>query len=153
MEGVPSEIQHVLTGALQKEVAKRYSNSKDLLHVLAPGSVSPSSQNLYTKKRPQPVLWVIAVLGVAAVVLASLGLLSDKQEIPVEETPQLVQRQLTFTGNAFKPAISPDGELMAYYVNESDTSGSIYMQEVDGGQPVKVLSNVVQFFTSVVGAL
>ena len=49
---------------------------------LLPVLCRPQAKICTLRNDTQPVLWVIAALGVAAVVLTSLGLLSDKQEVP-----------------------------------------------------------------------
>ena len=148
MDDVPGQVKTVITGALQKEPKDRYSNCKYLLDVLTPGSVHSSSHKVIAKPSNASIKWV-ALFGVIAAVLIGIGFFSSQQEEPAKATPQLVQRQLTFTGNAFEPAISPDGELMAYYVEETETSRSIYIREVDGGQPIKALSEVERYFSLV----
>ena len=147
MDDVPGQVKTVITGALQKEPKDRYSNCKYLLDVLAPGAVRSSSHKVFAKPSNASVKWV-ALIGVIAAVLMGVRFFSSQQEKPAKTTPQLVQRQLTFTGNAFEPAISPDGELMAYYVEETETSRSIYIREVEGGKPIEALSDVDALFFS-----
>ena len=56
---------------------------------------------------------------------------------------QPVETRLTFTGKAFAPAISPDGELIAYLDATSDTTGRIVLQEIlSGARPVEILPQV-----------
>ena len=79
------------------------------------------------------VVFLISIVGISWVLSNPL----EKNEAPAE----LVERQLTFTGRALSPAISPDGQLMAYLEGITDTTGRIVIQEISGGEPVEVIAS------------
>jgi Tol biopolymer transport system component len=49
--------------------------------------------------------------------------------------------QITFTGKAYNPSISPDGKWIAYH----DKSNNVFVQRLSGGEPLKLFQNVVPF--------
>jgi serine/threonine-protein kinase len=57
--------------------------------------------------------------------------------------PPLVPRQITFTGNAYWPAISPDGQTVAF-VSDSGGEMRLMVQATDGGsEPLELYSSQV----------
>lgn len=47
-------------------------------------------------------------------------------------------RQLTFDGSSSTPALSPDGKLVAYSSGRADGNIDIYVQQIDGGAPIRL---------------
>jgi serine/threonine-protein kinase len=56
------------------------------------------------------------------------------------------RRQLTFDGNAYLGALSPDGQFLAHAVNRSDTS-DIVVRETVGGKPTRVATVPIMALT------
>jgi len=50
--------------------------------------------------------------------------------------------QLTFTGKAFLPTISPDGQYIAYFYDEGKDNAKIMVQDIKGGQPLEIFSGI-----------
>jgi Tol biopolymer transport system component/predicted Ser/Thr protein kinase len=49
-----------------------------------------------------------------------------------------VHREVTFTGKAYFPAISPDGQTIAYLLTEPGREPRVMVQDLAGGQPLEV---------------
>jgi len=87
-------------------------------------------------RRKRTVTW-ITVLAVAIIlILAGFWFLSGTRGRPTA-TVQPVHRQITFTGKAWRPAISPDGQTIAY-ATENESEWRVLVQDLAGGQPVEV---------------
>jgi Tol biopolymer transport system component len=116
---VPRSIEAALNRALSKSPADRFPTAGEFV-----GSL---------EKAPRPKLLSPrrAALAGAAAALALVVLLAFLLR-PRPPSEAQLQRQITFTGRASQPAISPDGEWVAFL------SGwrSIVLQRVDGGEPI-----------------
>lgn len=150
---LPHELEHVFSRVLEKDADKRYQSIDELLNDLgSPQSVSVAQEAVKPVKKQSfkwpaiPQQFIVAGLIILAIIA---GILYLPIKTPSESTRQLIMpadlRQLTFTGASYFPAISPDGQLMAYYAQDSDSIGSIYVQELNGGQPLKVLSEITSY--------
>jgi Tol biopolymer transport system component len=116
---VPSGVAAALDRALCKSPADRFRTAGEFAAAL--------------EKAPRPALLSPrrAALAGAAATLALFVLLAFLLR-PHPSGDSQVQRQITFTGRAAEPAISPDGKWLAYL------SGwrSIVLQRVEGGEPI-----------------
>ena len=152
--GVPKELERIVDKCLAKEADERYQHVTDLLvdlqacrRVLEPGS-DRAGQKPAEARRTSP-----ALIGAGVVVLlAVLGLgwwFGRSGEPSVEAPPQYKLTQLTHdTGYTAQPAISPNGQLLAY---ASDRAGErnldIWVQQVQGGEPIQLTSHPAGEFT------
>jgi serine/threonine-protein kinase len=118
MRAVPRNIELAVTRALAKSPADRF----------------PSVAAMITALRAAEPRWRIsprmAALAGGAVVLAAVLLLAFQRR-PRSAAPN-VSRQITFTGRANEPALSPDGRSLVYV----STNQSLAVQRLDGGDPV-----------------
>jgi len=87
-------------------------------------------------RRPWRALATIAAVGlvVVAVALFAFFRLGNR---PAPVAP-LRWQQLTFSGKAAMPALSPDGTMFAYVTSEAGSESRVMVQDVEGGQPVEV---------------
>jgi Tol biopolymer transport system component len=120
---VPEGIDNAVARALAKVPADRYSSAAELAAALQRQEIS----------RRIPTRQVAALLGVLLV----LGLGAATTYLFRGHTPNLpvAQRQLTYTGRAGQPAISPDGRRVAYVTSNR----SLVVQPLDGGDPVTLV--------------
>ena len=146
--GVPKELERIANKCLAKKPEQRYHHTDELLgdlqavrQELEPQSSRVAAQTA-AAKRTSP-----AFLGAGAVVLlAVLGLgwwFGRSSEPSVPAPPQYRLTQLTRdTGYTAQPAISPNGQLLAY---ASDRAGEgnldIWVQQVQGGEPIQLTSH------------
>jgi eukaryotic-like serine/threonine-protein kinase len=131
MRAVPPAVEVAVTRALSKAPADRFPSvaafAAALTDHLAAPPVTQSSAGWGRVIRP-----VTAVAGMAALVLAVAAVGKLLRQPP----PAIaMQRQLTFTGRARLPAISPDGKWVAYVEGDS----LLLIQELTGGQPLAVV--------------
>ena len=130
-DDVPEGIDNVVARALAKVPADRHASAAAFAaaltdHLAAP----PVTQSSAGWRR---VIWLVAaVAGMAALVLAVAALVKLLRQHP---PPVATQRQLTFSGRARLPAISPDGKWVAYVERDS----LLMIQELTGGQPLAVV--------------
>jgi Tol biopolymer transport system component len=117
---VPTPVEQAVTRALARSRVDRFASAGEFARALA----SPQSA-----KRRLPSRRIVGLLaGVAvltAVVVIALARSPESPRTPASE------HQLTFTGNASFPAISPDGKLVAY----AAPSRGLLVQGIAGGEP------------------
>ncbi len=131
MRAVSPAVEVAVTRALSKAPADRFPSVGEFAAALTDGFVAPRLRRL-GGEQGRLVRLVAAVAGVAALVLAvaAVGRLLRQHPPPIA-----MQRQLTFTGRARLPAISPDGKWVAYVEGDS----LLLIQELTGGQPLAVV--------------
>ena len=141
---VPAEVRPLIQGALQKEPDKRYQRVYEFLAELGRG-VSSSDKSprkpFRRSKKNKPLVWIAVPLLVIGVVTALYLALTGLSKNAPAEAPVAIETQLTYSGDAYNPAISPDGELIAYFEEDGPSygrSGRMVMRETEGGQPIKI---------------
>lgn len=130
-----------MTRCLRKDPQRRWQTMADLRIALEEVKEESDSGKLASPKREQtrPRRWmwpVAAVVGVAAVA-AGVAWLATRRPPPAFELRP--ERFTVGTGITDWPAISPDGNLVAY---ASDRNGEgnfdIYVQHISVGQPTRL---------------
>ena len=144
MGEVPEDVRFLVQKALQKEVSKRYQAATEFMGDLRPYASASEPISLKKTETSKPWHSVRKFSSFAAIVfigaIAAVGFLSAFFPRKGSEPPtQLVEKQLTFSGQALSPAISPDGELMAYMELLTDSTGRVLIREIEGGQPTVVI--------------
>ncbi len=141
---VPEDLNRVIMRCLEKKKEKRYQTADELRLELMQrekeipkrGKVifpkKPFSEKLRFKKFliPASIFLVITVMIMISVFLIT-NPTSRKQILPSH-------RQLTFTGDAWYPAISPDGKYIAYISGRYEDS-KIVVQDIISGQAIEIL--------------
>lgn len=87
----------------------------------------------------KPLVVYVAVGALA--VLSALSYLILRPTLTGREpaaTVTPIHKQVTFTGKAGSPAISPDGKSIAYVSRQSEKEVSVMVQDLAGGQPLVV---------------
>jgi hypothetical protein len=136
---VPEGIDNAVAKALAKVPADRFSSANGFVSALA-----LESPSLRTRQSAHPFLiaaCVILVLAGIGITAASL-LRRSAPRIPRSYQPQ----QLTTTGHALTPVVSPDGSLVAYVDRPCDEGGRcssrIIMREAASGVERTVMSGL-----------
>jgi eukaryotic-like serine/threonine-protein kinase len=119
VRAVPHSIELAVTRALAKSPADRFPSIAAFIAAL---------ERAEPKRR---ISARTAALVGGGAVLAALLLFAFELR-PPSATTSNVSRQVTFTGRANEPALSPDGKSMVYV----STNQSLTMQRLDGGDPV-----------------
>jgi DNA-binding SARP family transcriptional activator/Tol biopolymer transport system component len=99
------------------------------------GMTAPYVSKSWWQRRPiRLASAAVGVLAISVVALASLDETPTSTTMPVTE-----RRKLTFTGMATQGALSPDGQFLAYVVQEVDSS-RLVVQDLTGGPPDTVVA-------------
>jgi serine/threonine-protein kinase len=127
---VPEAVESAITRALAKAPADRF------------GSLADFSAALRQKpQRFKPTRRMAALLGGLAV-LAAIGMLAFELR-PARPPAPMVTRQVTFSGKASEPALSPDGRAFVYVAG----GRSLVLQRIDGGEPLVLVQPARFLFT------
>jgi tRNA A-37 threonylcarbamoyl transferase component Bud32 len=154
--GISPALEAAVMRCLAKRPADRWQTADELLNQLEP-LMTPSGGMTPTSTRPisgyQPVRsrrWMVA----AAAVIGALGL--GTTWILMGNRPasrpavQFERTQLTLSGNAFSPAISEDGQRVAYVQRDCSEAGrctnSIVVQDVGGAGAAVLLKGASALF-------
>jgi Tol biopolymer transport system component/tRNA A-37 threonylcarbamoyl transferase component Bud32 len=127
---VPPALERIVSKALAKRREDRYQSAREMHHDLCA---------LELERVPRWKVLARAVLRGAAVVAVALLLRYAFGPRPApQKTPTASPRQLTtWPGRESRPAVSPDGTLVAF---ESDRAGNgdIWLVDVRGGEPLRL---------------
>jgi serine/threonine-protein kinase len=133
---VPEGVVAALTRSLAKAPADRFSSAGAFGEAIAPSGVSPPPgavrvEQRVTRRRPM----VGGIVGVAAAVIAAAvvgtQLLTSG---PITVTTSNITRVTHEAGIEYQPAISPDGEEVAYVVGPIENSRLVVRGTVDAGR-------------------
>jgi len=134
---LPLGLQRIVEQALCKDPAERYQTAAELLDdlkVLGNGGIISGSR---TKRRQSSAtrvaLWLAAMALVVVGGFVGYQLLKDSPQTP--RSVSTTYTQLTFTGDAKDPIISPDGQFVAYFRVKGNQK-QILVRDIAGGEPV-----------------
>ena len=153
---LPRDLGKVIKRCLVKDPEHRYQTAKDVRNELQELKQDVESGEVMegVPTRSTDSLWDVLVSGdkrqkskLAVIVLGTLVLLisiavalsvvflrPSSRPSPTQPT----HRQLTFTGDAAYPAISPDGNFAAYVTGGADQEQQVMVQDLTGGKPLEI---------------
>jgi len=141
---ISSGLLFILDKALAKEPEARYLHMAGLLADLhhesqgASDLIKPATKvKRRTSRQTRTVHAAIAIVSVLILVLAFF--IFNRQRS--RHTPPTHQ-QVTFIGNAGFPAISPDGQFIAYAAGNAGEEQKVLVQDLAGGQHLDVFSGI-----------
>jgi serine/threonine protein kinase/WD40 repeat protein len=147
----PEGLQQVIDMALAKNVDERCQSTLEFKDAIVESGLQTGAQER-TRSRStgtvsrspfrRVVPWV--VLGVAILAIA-LVVIQNVMRSPQSESPGSVSptyTQLTFTGDAKNPVISPDGQFVVY-IRETETQKELLVRDVGGGEPIVLMDSLV----------
>ena len=150
--GVSAGLEAVLMRCLAKRPADRWQSADELHAQLEPlvtpsGGMTPTSTRTIEGWKPEnrSKLWIgvaaVALIGVAGFIWALRPDSSSRGLI------QLDQDQLTFTGNARAPSISPAGDRLAFAERRCDSAGlctqSVVIEDIGGAGSARILTDAL----------
>jgi serine/threonine-protein kinase len=145
---IPDQLSRLILKCLEKDREKRYQGAGEVLTELTMIEQGlPSTEKVVPKRKlitPKeisikfslrklfiPALGLVAVAAVIALLIFLIKSQPSKQPIIPSH------KQLTFTGDASWPAISPDGEFIAYVTGPPDKQ-RVMVQDIGGGQAIEI---------------
>jgi serine/threonine protein kinase len=142
-DDLPDGLQHIVDNALAKNSETRYQSMADLLTDMKQKRKSDWEPAKPMDARPKVITprTVIAALAVIAIIIVVV-LLNMVGKQPAERIPA-THRQITFSGSAFKPAISPDGKYMAWVDEDAENGPKVMVRDLTGGRALEVFSDYV----------
>ena len=130
---VPAAVEAAILRALAKTPADRFRTAGDFAAALrAPALAGPRARAAPGRWRATATRLAVGAVGVAALGLTALAVSRSNRE--QADRPPATRRQLSFSGNAFLAAISPDGQFIAYGAS-ADSTQHVVVQDLAGGAP------------------
>lgn len=141
---VPPDLTGAVMRCLEKRPEDRWPSAGALLERLeplaTPGSGVTPAGLAPAARRPRPI-----VIGGAVTVLAGLValavLLQGRGDGDVAETTMARPEQVTFFGNVVDAALSPDGQFLAYSLQDSVLQ-RIYVRDTRSGGAIEIASDL-----------
>jgi serine/threonine protein kinase len=141
---IPPALENFVRHCLEKRPDDRFQSVRDMaFHLDALSNLSSrTDEAMAGPKRRAPVFVtsIVVITGIAAVIALASGayLLTHRRttESAGLDAPQVVQ--LTTSGNAERPTISPDGKYVAY-VQHSGTEFSLWIRQTTTGSNVQII--------------
>jgi|GEM_PF-2277494 len=98
----------------------------------------PISEKITTKfSSKKIVIPAFMLIAIAALILLSVFLI---KRVSLRKPILPTHKQIVFTGNAYLPAISPDGKFIAYVNHENYDEQKVMIQDIMNGQEIEVFS-------------
>ncbi len=145
---VPEGLQRVIDKALAKNVEERCESARAFEGMLAGLGAYPGKRTTTISNRgatPRSPFWRLAPWVVlAGAVLATVLFVLRNGTDPSSDGPPPVAptyTQVTFTGDATDPVISPDGQLVAY-LRDLEHHKALVVKDVVGGEPIVLLDSL-----------
>jgi serine/threonine protein kinase len=147
--GVPLELERIVDKALEKKKEDRYQHVEDMLIDLRrlkrdTSEVLPKSMKALTIKgrKLRTTRLILGGLAAVAIIFIIISIFSNKF-IKRETAKQIepTHRQITFSGKVSYPAISPDGNFIAYVSEVSAAEEKVFVQDLTGGLPLEVFKD------------
>jgi tRNA A-37 threonylcarbamoyl transferase component Bud32/Tol biopolymer transport system component len=135
---VPAELDSIVAKMLQRNPDDRYASPEELISDLrkvqtgaaVKVALPMSAKTKRVMRRRSTALWFAAVAATVVIAVIVTSLLIKRRSA---RHAVAIRTQITFVGNAFHPALSPDGTYAAY-----SEQGRVMVRELSGGQPIEV---------------
>ncbi|WP_433975476.1 LpqB family beta-propeller domain-containing protein [Tunturiibacter lichenicola] len=138
VQSIPPGLQRVVHRCLEKNPEERFQSASDLgfaleaLSGISLGVDVPAPDRQWLRRAQALSIGLIVIVALAAVFYSYRASHAGHPE------SRLAHRQITFVGNAYMPAISPDGKSVAY-VTHSGTEQKLMLQDLSGGPSLELL--------------
>jgi hypothetical protein len=146
----PPKLKRIINKALEKDRELRYQTAAEIgadLQGLQRDTSRTSSTDDEIPRGVPPVLpwrrskpaFGLGSLILVCLILAAVFYWWHKPSLSGPSGPRLAHRQITFVGDAYDPAISPDGKSIAYVTTRSLGAEKLMLQDVSGGRSLELL--------------
>jgi serine/threonine protein kinase len=137
---VPEDVDAAVSKALAKPPADRYANAGDFARALA-NSPTGATQQLSPRSRRWTTLAIAGAVAAVAAIAAASSLARKSAATPAPD-----RVQLTVTGNAVSPSLSPEGTRVAFGEKQCDGAGyctyQVVIQNTDGSNRLILTRNI-----------
>jgi Tol biopolymer transport system component/tRNA A-37 threonylcarbamoyl transferase component Bud32 len=140
---VPRELERIIARCLRKDPGRRYQTMSDVRLALEELKEDPGSEaaggSVHEERQRRRWLWISTTAVIVATAVVGGMLWSQRAAAP--HAPTLIRPLTNSAGFEGSPAVSPDGKMVAYAWNgtQSDTF-DIYVKLLGSPQPLKLTS-------------
>jgi len=148
---IPEDLSRLILKCLEKDRENRYQSAEELCSELTRIEEGiPTTERVIPKRKPltsreitvkfslkklfMPALAFVAII---AVIILAVFLI---RKLPSGKPSLPTHKQLTFTGSAYNPAISPDGKFIAYINYEAPDKYKLMVQDLLSGQSLEIFN-------------
>ena len=144
---IPPKLEDIITKALEKDRDLRYQHASEMrtdLQRLKRDTDSAFTAPL-TESQTKPKgshFQNKIVVGAILVTLAIIGLVGfslNRRYQSLSSSHSLVHRQITFSGDAYAPSVSPDSKFVAYVTVSVGKERSLMLRAVAGGPSIELM--------------
>jgi serine/threonine protein kinase len=146
---IPEDFSRLILKCLEKDKDQRYQSAEEMrADLLAIEEGIPTTEKAVPKRKPltsreitvkfslkKLFIPALAVVAIIAVIILTVFLL---RKLPSGKPTLPSHKQLTFTGSAYAPAISPDGNFIAYVNLEPSGEEKVMVHDIGSGQSIEV---------------
>jgi len=142
VQSTPLGLQRVVHRCLEKNPEQRFQSGSDLAFALealsesgiSSGATTPAPGRRWPRKA---IAWAASAVAILVAVAAVLYL---HRKSPPDRSPlTLTHSQITFLGDAYEPAISPDGKSVVYVVKPPGEDMKLMVQDLSGGPSLELM--------------
>ena len=142
VQSTPPGLQRVVHRCLEKNPEQRFQSASDLAFALealsesgiSSGAAMPAPGRRWPRKA---IAWaagaVVILVAVATVLYLHRKSRSDHSPLT------LTHSQITFLGDAYEPAISPDGKSVVYVTRPPGEEMKLMLQDLSGGPSLELM--------------
>jgi serine/threonine protein kinase len=144
VDGLPREVERLISRCLQKEVNRRCQHIDDVKIVLEELKEESDSGVLGTAavSRPKPRRRLTWALSVAALAIATVGVWLVRSKTEAPEAPLVAVPLTSYPGNESLPSFSPDGTQVAFaWDGEKQDNWDIYVKQIGVEPPYRLTSD------------
>jgi serine/threonine protein kinase len=147
---IPDELNQLIMKCLSKQREARYQSADELFsELLRLEKKIPTSKRIVPVRKPTTSREITLTLNLKKLLIPGLAVAATAAIVilivlfvhkpPPEPPPAAFHKQLTFTGNASDPAISPDGKFFAYITSQTFDEQAVLIQDMVSGQSLELL--------------
>ncbi len=150
---IPEDLSRLILKCLEKDKENRYQSAREVhSELIRIEEDIPTTERVIPKRKPltsreitvkfslrKLFIPALAFVAIIAVIILTVFLI---RKLPSGKPTLPNHSQLTFTGNASYPAISPDGKFIAYVNRKSYEEQNVMVQDLIGGQSIEIFSGL-----------
>ena len=142
VQSTPPGLQRVVHRCLEKNPEQRFQSASDLafaLEALSESGIS-SGATMPAPGRRWPRKAIAWATGAVVILVAVATVLYLHRRSRSDHSPlTLTHSQITFLGDAYDPAISPDGKSVVYVIRPPGEDMKLMLQDLSGGPSLELM--------------